>query len=328
MPGWRSTPIATSLRGDVYYASPLQLVLVETLQLGVIVGALFVIGGYNRYTEMRGLSYATEHILALVGAAVLSTFLLYSAATFDQTMKPSRSVLLFSFAVFLPVSLVYRRAIRGAVAASTANRAFLVIGSGAMAAEFYRTYKGSINRERLEFVDLDRERVGEHIAGPGSPIIEGDVATKLARLDVSYSGVVIAERIDRLRPDLLERLVRTQFQRVRVYTLESFHEAHWRHVPVQSIDPFWPLQMGFQLARNSPYHYAKRLFDIALATLLLVICSPVMGIVALAIWLEDRGELVFRQPRVGRDGTLFTIFKFRTMREKRGMRKADREFEE
>src|SRR5213076_250182 len=108
----------------------------------------------------------------------------------------------------------------------------------------------------------DVARVGATIAGEGSPIVQSGIAARLGQLDGRYSGVILAESIDRLGSGLLERLVRTQFQRTRVYTLESFYEAHWRHVPMHTIDPFWPLQMGFQLARISPYHYLKRLFDV------------------------------------------------------------------
>ena len=301
------------VRGDAFFETPLQLFVIEGLQLGVIVAMLFVIGGYNRRTEMLGLAYTTEHILAMAAALAVSSLLVYTAATFDQSMRPSRGVMLISFALFLPFSIFYRRAIRGAVSASTAGRAFLVVGSGALAAEFYRAYKSSLNRERLEFVDPERERVGEHIAGPGSPMIEGDLATKLSRLGQGYSGVIVAERIDQLRPELLERLVRTQFQKVRVYTLESFHEAHWRHVPVHALDPFWPLQMGFQLARNSPYHYAKRLFDLVLSGLLLAIFSPLLAMITLVIWARNGRPAIFRQARVGRDGAPFTVYKFRTM---------------
>lgn len=305
--------LASFIRGDAFYVTALQYAVVELLQLSVLVAALFVIGGYNRHTEMRGLAYATEHILAVGGAAALSALLIYSAATFDQTMKPSRGVWFVSFVVFLPISLIYRRAVRGFISASTAARAFLVIGSGELAAAFYRAYKKSPNRERLEFVDLDGERVGEHVDGVGSPTIEGDLATKLSRMDGTYSGIILAARVDRLRPELLERLVRTQFQAARVYTLESFYEAHWRRVPVRSIDPFWPLQMGFQLARNSPYHYAKRIFDVALSSVLLVICSWLLGIIALVVWWENGWPVIFRQARVGRDNEVFTVFKFRTM---------------
>lgn len=305
--------LATFIRGDAFYVAPLQFVLVALLQLVSIVGSLAVIGGYNRHTEMRGLAFATEHVLALVGAAAVSSFLVYTAATFDQTMKPSRAVFLISFADFLVISLIYRRLVWSFVSASTANRAFLVVGSGELAAGFYRAYKNSATRQRLEFVDIDNQHVGQHIAGLGSPIIEGDLATKLEGLDQRYSGVVVAERIDRLQPELLERLVRTQFHRARVYTLESFHEAHWRYVPVHALDPFWPLQMGFQLARDSLYNYAKRLFDIALSSVLLVICSPLMAVITLVIRGENGKPAIFRQARVGRDDRLFTLFKFRTM---------------
>ena len=105
--------------------------------------------------------------------------LIYSAATFDQTMKPSRGVLLLSFAIFLPVSLAYRRWIRQYVVASSAGRSFLVIGAGARAARFYEAYKNSPNGEPLEFVDANEKRVGQPIAGKGSPIVQGNLAAKL-----------------------------------------------------------------------------------------------------------------------------------------------------
>lgn len=305
--------VAGYIREDAYYSAPMQYLIVELVQLGVIIQALFIIGGYNRQTDTRTLNYTTEHVLAVLGAAAVSLLVVYSAATFDQSMRPSRSVLLMSFIVFAPVSLGYRRLVRRFVAASIASRAFLVVGSGELAAEFYRAYRASPNRQRLEFVDIERQRIGEHILGPGSPIIEGDLATKLANMGDRYSGVILAERVDRVKPELLERLVRTQFHSARVYTLEGFYEAHWRHVPVHSIDPFWPLQMGFQLAKMSPYQYLKRLFDVGLSAALLVICSPLIGLIALLVWWQNGRPVLFRQERVGREGQLFTILKFRTM---------------
>jgi exopolysaccharide biosynthesis polyprenyl glycosylphosphotransferase len=303
------------LRHDAFYTTPLQFVVVELIQLGTIVIALFIISGYNRHTDMRTLSFTTEYVLALIAAAVLSALLIYTAATYDQSMNPSRAVLLLSFVMFIPVSLGYRRLIGNRMLESTAARTFLVIGSGAEAAGFYEAYRKSDNRQRLEFVDLASDRVGEPIIGPGSPMVEGDIATKLERLDKNYSGVILAERVDRMRPELLERLVRTQFHSARVYTLESFYEEHWRYVPVQALDPFWPLQTGFQLARNSPYHYLKRLFDIALSTALLIVSSPLIALVAAAVWWGSGRPVVFRQPRVGRESRLFTMLKFRTMHE-------------
>jgi exopolysaccharide biosynthesis polyprenyl glycosylphosphotransferase len=305
--------VISYLRRDQFLVGPFEFLLVDVIQVVVICQALFMIGGYDRNNDTRTLTYMAEHILAIIGAAAISSLLVYSAAAFDGSMKPSRSAVLISFAAFLPWSIFYRRIIWKYVSTSAASRAFLVIGSGELAARFYESYRRSPNRQRLEFVDIEREKIGQHIAGSGSPIIEGGLTTKLSNLDSHYSGVILAERVERIPPELLEHLVRTQFQRTRVYTLESFYEAHWRRVPVQSIDPFWPLQMGFQLARNSPYHYLKRLFDVAASGVLLVLSSPLMAAAAGLIWLTAGRPILFRQSRVGREGELFTAYKFRTM---------------
>jgi exopolysaccharide biosynthesis polyprenyl glycosylphosphotransferase len=301
------------IRRDEFFTTPFEFVLVDCIVLAVILQSLYIIGGYNRNIETRSLTYTAEHVLAIAAAAAISSLIIYSAAAYDASMKPSRGVLLISFVAFLPLSLVYRRFMRRHIATSTAQRTFLVIGSGQMAAQFYENYRQSPNHQQLEFVDNDTARVGSTIAGEGSPIIQGGIAAKLAKLDERYSGVILAESMDRLGRDLVERLVRTQFQRTRVYTLESFYEAHWRHVPMQMIDPFWPLQMGFQLARISPYHYLKRLCDIVAATVLLVISSPLMAMAWALIRLTSKGPAIFKQVRVGREGQPFTVYKFRTM---------------
>jgi lipopolysaccharide/colanic/teichoic acid biosynthesis glycosyltransferase len=140
----------------------------------------------------------------------------------------------------------------------------------------------------------------------------------LSNASTRYSGIVVAEAIDRLKPELLDHLVRTQFQRTRVYTLESFYEAHWRRVPVLSIDPYWPLQSGFQLSRNSPYHYLKRLLDLIAAVVLVLICAPVIAGLIVLVWLTSGRPAIFRQVRVGRDGEPFTVYKLRTMQMRLG----------
>jgi exopolysaccharide biosynthesis polyprenyl glycosylphosphotransferase len=304
-------------RHDAFYATPFQFFIINLIQLGVIVAALYFVGGYDRTVEKLTLGYAAEHILAVSAAAVVSAMLIYSAATFDQTMKPSRGVLLLSFAIFLPLSLAYRRWVRQYVVASSVGRSFLVIGSGDAAARFYAAYTKSSNGQQLEFVDVNEQRVGQPIAGEGSPIVQGDLASKLDNLSNRYSGIILAERASSLNTQLLERLVHAQFQETRVYTLESFYETQWRYLPLGIVDPFWPLQTGFQLARTSPYHYLKRLFDIVASATALVFCSPLFILVPLLISAEDGAPVLFRQERVGRDGKRFILLKFRTMRSHR-----------
>ena len=58
---------------------------------------------------------------------------------------------------------------------------------------------------------------------------------------------------------------------------------------------------------------AKRLFDLLVAAALLVLLAPLLLAVALAVRLDSPGPVLFRQQRVGREGKLFRIHKFRTM---------------
>ncbi len=61
------------------------------------------------------------------------------------------------------------------------------------------------------------------------------------------------------------------------------------------------------------YLAAKRSVDLVLASLTLVLLIPLMALVAVLVRLTSPGPALFRQPRVGRDGRLFTMLKFRTM---------------
>ena len=61
----------------------------------------------------------------------------------------------------------------------------------------------------------------------------------------------------------------------------------------------------------------KRIFDMAVSSSAIVVLSPVFAAIAAAIWIEDRSPVLFRQRRMGKGNSLFTIYKFRTMRQER-----------
>jgi lipopolysaccharide/colanic/teichoic acid biosynthesis glycosyltransferase len=56
-----------------------------------------------------------------------------------------------------------------------------------------------------------------------------------------------------------------------------------------------------------------RVFDVVIAGAGLVVTSPILGLAALAVKLEDRGPVLYRQTRVGKDGVDFELLKLRTM---------------
>ncbi len=57
----------------------------------------------------------------------------------------------------------------------------------------------------------------------------------------------------------------------------------------------------------------KRWLDILIASLAIVILAPILLLVALIIWVDTRGSVIYRQRRIGRYGQSFTVYKFRTM---------------
>jgi exopolysaccharide biosynthesis polyprenyl glycosylphosphotransferase len=67
----------------------------------------------------------------------------------------------------------------------------------------------------------------------------------------------------------------------------------------------------FGLSRSS--HALKRAFDLSGATMVSILATPLVLILAIAIKLDARGPVLFSQTRVGRDGMPFRMFKFRTM---------------
>jgi Undecaprenyl-phosphate glucose phosphotransferase len=69
------------------------------------------------------------------------------------------------------------------------------------------------------------------------------------------------------------------------------------------------------LAETGPYIFQKRAFDVALALLILLLTLPISVLIALAVKVSSRGPIFFIQERVGLNGRVFRMLKFRTMRQ-------------
>jgi exopolysaccharide biosynthesis polyprenyl glycosylphosphotransferase len=99
---------------------------------------------------------------------------------------------------------------------------------------------------------------------------------------------------------------------VRVSLLPRLFEVVGSSVEFDHLDGLTMLGVRrFGLTRSSMA--LKRMFDMAGSALMLLAVAPIMGVVALAVRLDSRGPILFRQTRIGRDGKPFEIFKFRTM---------------
>lgn len=61
------------------------------------------------------------------------------------------------------------------------------------------------------------------------------------------------------------------------------------------------------------YLFSKRVTDIFLSAIGLILLSPILLIVAIAIRIDSKGPIIFKQDRVGKDGKSFSMYKFRSM---------------
>jgi sugar transferase (PEP-CTERM system associated) len=93
----------------------------------------------------------------------------------------------------------------------------------------------------------------------------------------------------------------------------SFCERELGKIDITLLKPSWMLfSDGFNYSKRRMI--AKRLFDLALASLFALVLWPFMLLTALAIRLESKGSVLYHQQRVGLNGKSFRIYKFRSMR--------------
>jgi sugar transferase (PEP-CTERM system associated) len=101
---------------------------------------------------------------------------------------------------------------------------------------------------------------------------------------------------------------------VRFDHLASVYEEYTGRIAIENLRPSWLIfSEGFRKTRR--LEAAKRAFDLVVATILLILLWPVMLIVALAIKLESAGPAFYHQKRVGKNNAVFTVHKFRSMRQ-------------
>lgn len=128
-----------------------------------------------------------------------------------------------------------------------------------------------------------------------------------------WSGVIIANKSP-LNSEQIETLMNMRLQGARVYTLSEFFEHFLYKIPVTHLDHDWfTLTQGFHLLHNPMGLRFKRIVDLLLSTLFLILSSIPMLLIAILTKLTSKGPVFFKQTRVGENEKPFTLYKFRTM---------------
>jgi lipopolysaccharide/colanic/teichoic acid biosynthesis glycosyltransferase len=138
------------------------------------------------------------------------------------------------------------------------------------------------------------------------------IVREMTGIKLPACDVIVVARTMQGRTDLTARLYRKFFQAVTIIDLPNFYEKIRHSVPESALDERWIID---NLAHQDAaiYEHAKHLGDILCGVLFAVPTLLLSPIIAAAIWIEDRGPILYRQTRVGKGGKPFSIVKFRTM---------------
>jgi exopolysaccharide biosynthesis polyprenyl glycosylphosphotransferase len=265
---------------------------------------------FSVYDGRRNLRVVNE-LASLTGAGALATVAL-AGLLYLSYREYSRVLFLtfagFAFAFLVGVRLLYRIVFRlRSREDAMARRKVLILGAGPVGkkiAEQVRQYEGS-GFELVGFLDDDPLKLKQ-------PIVLGkiDQAVSVIR-EQHIEDVIIAlpsrvwSRINALVSQLHELPVRV-WVAPDYYTL-ALHRARVEELAgIPLIDLRAPALDEYQ-------RLVKRIFDLVLTLLAMPFVLPLMGIIAIAIMLDSPGPVIFRQTRVGENGKLFQMLKFRSM---------------
>ena len=210
------------------------------------------------------------------------------------------------------VAVVVHRALAGRSTRIPAlHSRVLVLGTGPMAKQVAESLCASDpHAEIVGFVASPHERDhcvrADQILAPA-----GSLAETAARAHVDEVVVALTER--RSGAMSLRALLDCKISGVRVSDISSHFERRLGQIKLDYVNAGWLIfNEGFNqgLARTT----IKRVFDLLCATLLLVVTLPIMLLTMLAIKLESRGPVLYKQERVGLNGRTFHVVKFRSMR--------------
>ena len=193
---------------------------------------------------------------------------------------------------------------------------FLVLGSGEMASKFSHELSGTktaVSGHKLTGT-LPSTQVLQYSSQDnpnGGTAVTFDELREITRRD-GISRIVVAEPNVHSSKALAVAILDCKLQGLEVEQAVESYEKFNGKVWLEGIRPDW-LVYSYGFTPPKYYLQLKRGLDVFSAFLLLIVASPLMALVALAIKIDSKGDALFCQERVGWHGKSFIVLKFRTM---------------
>ena len=278
------------------------------LLFSLVMLSIHVVLGFYQNVANRTFTSKRARAVLSVYLAIPVAYLLYIALPLNSVNQELMQISTLSAVFGL---LVTRISAAHTPATKILQRRILVFGTGFQAAAV---------QQALQHSDPSAQIIGFY---PGSNEDAPQVAkamilsrheslTDTARhLKADEIVVALSERRGGAMP--LRELLDCKLQGIRVLDLASHFEQTLGQIRLDSLYAGW-LIFGDGFSQGLIRTTIKRLFDIVCASILIFLALPIMAITAMCIALEDGLPLLYRQERVGLNGRLFHVIKFRSMR--------------
>jgi sugar transferase (PEP-CTERM system associated) len=267
---------------------------------------------YNELYDLTIVRTGRETLIRLlqaIGTATILIGLLYVAVPW---LIVANGAFVRATALFLIGILVWRLVLHQIQRWQSFGERVLIVGTDGAAQTVARQVlaQQDFPYEIVGFIDQDPSRIGESVVNPRVVGTPADIERLVASHNIRRIFVGISDRRGHLP---VRELLRAKLSGVRVEDVNTVYERLTGKLMVEGLRPSWLIfSNDFRASRLT--RQIKRSFDILLALVGLVVGAPLMLLTAIAVRLESRGPALYRQERVGENGRVFTLAKFRSMR--------------
>ena len=268
---------------------------------------------YNDLYDLTVVRTSREVVIRLlqaVGTALILLALIYLAL---PTLMVGDGTFLPATAIFLVGILAWRLVFNRVAAMPPFGERVLIVGTDAAAQTVARQVLAQKNfpYDIVGFIDEDPSRIGAPVVNPCVVGTPADIEHIVETRGVDRIFVGLSDRRGRLP---VRELLRAKLRGVRVEDVNTVYERLTGKLLVEDLRPSLLIfSDGFSASRLT--RQSKQLFDTMLALTGLVLAAPLMILTAIAVRLESGAPVLYRQERVGENGRVFTLYKFRSMRQ-------------
>lgn len=251
--------------------------------------------------------------LRLVGAAIVAFLVLAVVVYLFPDVAFGRGILGWTILIALTGCFAVRMLFMHTISEEALKRRVLVYGAGQRAEAFMQLRRRT---DRRGFTVAGFVPAGEdQVLVPREKLIEVEGRSLYDVVRTHGVSEVVVAVDDRRKKFPVDDLLNCRLRGINVIDIVSFLERETGKVRIDMLSPSWIIFSG-GFRRDPLREGAERVFDVFVSILLLALTWPIAVITWLAIKLEDgwKAPVLYAQERVGLEGRIFTLKKFRSMR--------------